>query len=156
MSARAATAQASRPTVPAKTRVVRGPSASDSQPSNGAPAIPDTALTMDIADSTRPRMSSLVSSCTRADTVVSMTTAADAIGTSSPAKIVRFGASPASSCSPLASSPAPISSRWVNRPRCAASSAPTTVPPAKTAESSPYPPAPPCSGPALIAAMVTW
>jgi hypothetical protein len=69
-SSAAATAQANRHTAPAKTRAVRAPKRSDSQPSVGAPTIPDSDATIDTADTTRPRMSSRVSSCTRAATVV--------------------------------------------------------------------------------------
>jgi hypothetical protein len=64
----------------------------------------------EIADTTRPRMSSRVSSCTRAATVVSITIAADAIGRITAANAVRFGASPETSCSALASTPAARSS----------------------------------------------
>ncbi|RAO41211.1 hypothetical protein ONO86_04113 [Micromonospora noduli] len=63
------------------------------------------------AASTRPRIAPSVSSWARVPTVVSMTTAAAAIGRITAAKLQVPGARPATICNPLANRPATTSVR---------------------------------------------
>jgi hypothetical protein len=96
-------------TDPASTSVCRGPAYSESQPSSGAPTAAETEPVTASAASTRPRIAPSVSSWARVPTVVSMITAAAAIGRISAAKLQVPGASPAAICRTLASRPAPTS-----------------------------------------------
>jgi hypothetical protein len=96
---------------PARISACRAPTASHSHPSAGAPSAPASELVIDSAATTRPRIAKLVSSCTRAATVVSMSTAPAAMGRMTAAKAHTPPVNPDSSWSALVTRPAKISVR---------------------------------------------